>query len=74
MLRRLAIATTAFLLFAAPSFGQEVKLNKEKSKIDFLGKRLFRFVLFDAVDFFAKVAGAFTAEGVLHALGEAIIL
>jgi polyisoprenoid-binding protein YceI len=39
MLRRLAIATTAFLLFAAPSFGQEVKLNKEKSKIDFLGKK-----------------------------------
>ena len=47
---------------------------RQCGKIDFLGKRLFRFVLFDAVDFFAKVAGAFTAEGVLHALGEAIIL
>lgn len=39
MLRRLAIAATAVLLFAAPTFGQEVKLNKEKSKIDFLGKK-----------------------------------
>lgn len=39
MLRRLAIATTAFLLFAAPSLGQDVKLNKEKSKIDFLGTK-----------------------------------
>lgn len=47
---------------------------RQCGKIDFLGKRLFRFVLFDAVDFFAKVAGAFTAEGVFHALGEAVVL
>ena len=43
-------------------------------KIDVLGKRLFRFVFFDAVDFFAEMAGAFTAEGVFHAFGEAVIL
>ena len=46
----------------------------ECGKIDVFGNRLFRFVFFDAVDFFAKVAGAFAAEGVFHAFGETILL
>ena len=46
---------------------------RECGKIDILREWLFRFVLFDAVDFFAEVTGAFAAEGVLHPFGDTVI-
>lgn len=73
--RRLLVLDMARGLEADDFLGEAFRAEFcQCGKVDFLGKRLFRFVLFDAVDFFAKVTGAFTAEGVLHAFGKAVIL